>query len=61
MARRIADALRDERKEIYLGSPEKFFVRLNGLLPRLVDRALRTQLPVIQRFARQPTQGTASP
>lgn len=61
VARRIADALRDERKEIYLGRPEKFFVRLNGLLPRLVDRALRKQLPVIQRFARQPTQGTASP
>jgi len=27
-------------------------VRLNGLLPRLVDQALRKQLPVIKRFAR---------
>ena len=34
------------------GWPEKLFVRLNGLLPRLVDQALRKQLPVIKRFAR---------
>lgn len=59
VARQIVDALRDEPKELYLGSPEKFFVRLNGLLPRLVDRALRKQLPVIQRFARQTHPGTA--
>jgi hypothetical protein len=35
-----------------LGWPEKFFVRLNSLLPRVVDQALRKQLPIIQRFAR---------
>lgn len=39
--------------ERYLGWPEKLFVRLNALLPRLVDGALRKQLPVIQRFARK--------
>jgi len=26
-------------------------VRLNGILPRLVDQALRKQLPVVKRFA----------
>ena len=36
----------------YLGWPEKFFVRLNALLPGLVDGAVRKQLPVIKRFAR---------
>ncbi|MBV1932295.1 MAG: SDR family oxidoreductase [Porticoccaceae bacterium] len=35
----------------YLGWPEKFFVRLNGLLPKLVDKALFKQLPIIRRFA----------
>lgn len=45
-------AIEQEREEQYFGWPEKLFVRLNGLLPRLVDQALRKQLPVIQRFAR---------
>ncbi|MBU1458221.1 MAG: short chain dehydrogenase, partial [Gammaproteobacteria bacterium] len=52
VARQIVHAIATERKELYLGWPEKLFVRLNGLLPRLVDQALRKQLPVIKRFAR---------
>ncbi len=52
VARQIAHAITAEREELYLGWPEKLFVRLNGLLPRLVDQALRKQLPVIKRFAR---------
>ncbi|MCL1124354.1 SDR family oxidoreductase [Shewanella surugensis] len=34
----------------YLGWPEKLFVRLNSLFPRLVDKALLKQLPIIRRF-----------
>ncbi|MFP5461701.1 MAG: SDR family oxidoreductase [Gammaproteobacteria bacterium] len=52
VAERIVDAIRREREELYIGWPEKIFVRLNGLLPRVVDQALRKQLPVVQRFAR---------
>ena len=52
VAREIASVIEDEREERYLGWPEKLFVRLNALLPRAVDRALRKQLPVIKRFAR---------
>lgn len=37
-----------------IGWPEKFFVKLNALLPGLVDRALRGQLAVIRTFARRP-------
>ncbi|MYM64917.1 SDR family oxidoreductase [Pseudomaricurvus sp. HS19] len=37
----------------YLGWPEKLFVRLNGLLPTLVDKSLFKQLPVIKQFAGQ--------
>ncbi|MCL7461567.1 SDR family oxidoreductase [Pseudomonas sp. NW5] len=52
VAAQVLEAIAHERKERYLGWPEKLFVRLNALLPRLVDRALRKQLPIIQRFAR---------
>jgi short-subunit dehydrogenase len=52
VAASIVAALRNERSESFLGWPEKFFVRLNSLLPRLVDQALRKQLPIIKRFAR---------
>jgi short-subunit dehydrogenase len=40
------------RASRFLGWPEKLFVRLNALLPRLVDKVLRKQLPLIRRFAR---------
>jgi len=52
VAMQVLEAIRKEREELYLGWPEKFFVKLNGLLPRLVDQSLRKQLPVIQRFAK---------
>ena len=48
----VVAAIGREREELYLGWPEKLFVRLNSLLPRVVDQALRKQLPIIQRFAR---------
>lgn len=38
-------------RSIYLGWPEKLFVRINALAPRLVDGALRKQLATIKRFA----------
>lgn len=39
-ARRIVSAINARRRDVYLGFPESFFVRLNALLPGLVDRAL---------------------
>lgn len=53
VARRIVDAIERDRKEVYLGFPESFFVRLNGLLPRLVDRALQRQNDVMRGFLPQ--------
>ncbi len=41
VAEKIIQAIKDERKDVFLGFPEKFFVRLNALLPRLVDGALQ--------------------
>lgn len=52
VAQRLVKALHDDRPHSYfLGWPEAFFVRLNALLPKLVDNALLKQLPVIRRFA----------
>ncbi|MDH1443047.1 SDR family oxidoreductase [Pseudomonas sp. GD03721] len=52
VAEQLLDAIGREQEERHLGWPERLFVRLNGLLPRVVDQALRKQLPIIQRFAR---------
>lgn len=51
VARAVLDAVQNQRSELYLGWPEKLFVRLNGMLPSLVDRALRKQLPLIRRYS----------
>ncbi|BCO12678.1 short chain dehydrogenase [Aeromonas hydrophila] len=45
-------ALCNETRRSWLGWPEKLFVRLNGLLPGLVDWALAKQKPIIERYAR---------
>lgn len=52
VAARIVEAIRRDREELYIGWPERLFVRLNSLVPRTVDQALRRQLPVVQRYAR---------
>jgi short-subunit dehydrogenase len=51
VARAACDMLEHGRVEAVLGWPEKLFVRINALLPRLVDGSLRRQLPVIRRHA----------
>jgi short-subunit dehydrogenase len=53
---RVAAAVRrmleTGQPEAVIGWPEKLFVRINSILPRLVDRSLARQLPVIrQRLA----------
>ncbi|WP_293372860.1 SDR family NAD(P)-dependent oxidoreductase [Phenylobacterium sp.] len=40
VAHRIVDVVAARKREAYLGFPESLFVRLNALLPGLVDRAL---------------------
>ena len=42
-----------------IGWPEKFFARLNAILPGLVDGAIVRQLPVIRRHARDQTASQA--
>ncbi|MBU4434860.1 MAG: SDR family NAD(P)-dependent oxidoreductase [Alphaproteobacteria bacterium] len=40
IARRIVEAIRRRKKDVYFGFPESLFVRLNAIFPQLVDRAL---------------------
>jgi len=40
IADRIVAAIRRRRKDVYIGFPEQIFVRLNAVLPRLVDAAV---------------------
>ncbi|HSQ70592.1 MAG TPA: SDR family oxidoreductase [Steroidobacteraceae bacterium] len=51
VAAALCDMLESGRNAAVLGWPEKLFARLNAVLPGLVDRALRKQLPVIRRYA----------
>jgi short-subunit dehydrogenase len=39
-ARQIVKAIRARKKDVYIGFPESFFVRVNALMPRMVDAAL---------------------
>lgn len=50
VAQALLRQLRTEQPMLVVGRPERFFVRLNALLPGLVDRAIRRQLPTIRRF-----------
>jgi len=52
VARAVIKAVQRSVNDLYLGWPEKIFVRLNGVLPSVVDRALNKQLPLIQHFSR---------
>jgi short-subunit dehydrogenase len=51
VAQAIVRAIEAERKECYIGQPESFFARLNGILPRLVDIGLKEKTRVAHGFA----------
>jgi short-subunit dehydrogenase len=53
VAEQVLLSMRKKRSRAYLGWPEKLFVRINGLFPRLVDRAIAKQLPTIERIVRK--------
>jgi short-subunit dehydrogenase len=54
VASAVIHAIAGDRRDLYLGWPERFFMRLNSLLPNLVDRGLRKQLPLIRRLSHKP-------
>jgi short-subunit dehydrogenase len=50
VAAQLIAAMKRDQRRCFLGWPEKLLVAINGVLPRLVDRAMLKQLPVIRRF-----------
>ncbi|MCO5365429.1 SDR family oxidoreductase [Pseudomonas alliivorans] len=51
VAQAVVHAIAGDRRDVYLGWPERFFVGLNSLVPMLVDRGLRKHLPLIRRLS----------
>lgn len=51
VAAAIVDALERDRPRIQMGLAEKVFVRVNAVLPALVDKAMSGKLSTIQRHA----------
>jgi short-subunit dehydrogenase len=47
----IVRVLREERRELLLGLPERVFAKINALFPSVVDRSLRRQLAIVRRHA----------
>ncbi len=48
----IVESICSDMDEAYIGWPEKFFVRLNALLPRVVDSGVSKQNRQAQQFVR---------
>ena len=51
VAKELVALLEHPSRERLLGMPEALFARLNQIVPALVERALRRQLPTIRRYA----------
>ncbi|ATX82254.1 Short-chain dehydrogenase [Mariprofundus ferrinatatus] len=49
---KIIAAIENDRKDVYLGFPESLFVRINGLLPRIVDGSLAAKDRIARKFAK---------
>lgn len=50
VAKIIANAIEQQRKEILIGQPEGFFAKLNGLLPRVVDKGMKQKTRIAREF-----------
>jgi len=61
VAAAVIHAIASNQRELYLGWPERFFVRLNSLLPMVVDRGLRKHLPLIRRLSNTPFEEKPKP
>jgi short-subunit dehydrogenase len=53
VAAQVLIAIESRKAETYIGWPEKLFVKINQLIPKIIDDALHKQLPVITRFSQQ--------
>jgi short-subunit dehydrogenase len=51
VAQELVSLIRSKCSAAVIGWPEKLFVKINGLLPGVVDRAIRKQRPIIESYA----------
>ena len=50
IAKKVVHAIVKNKKEAYFGFPESIFVRINSILPRLVDKALSGQTRIMKQY-----------
>ncbi len=50
VAKQIVTAIENEKNELFIGFPEKFFARINGLFPTLIDFGTAKQSALIKEF-----------
>jgi short-subunit dehydrogenase len=50
VAQQIINAIEASKNEVYLGWPERLFTKVNRIIPSIVDKALKKQLPIIQKY-----------
>ena len=53
VARSVVAAIERDGRDSYLGWPEKLFVRINSILPRIVDQPLMKQVAQMRPFANE--------
>lgn len=51
VAEQIVRAIESDAKEYFIGQPESFFARLNGIFPRLVDGGLLKNTRIARKYA----------
>ena len=51
VAQTLITMLKKNQQTVYMGWPEKLFVKINSIFPKLVDHALRSKLSIIRNFA----------
>jgi len=49
---KIIEAIESDRKDVYLGFPESLFVRINAILPRIVDNSVAAKNRIARKFAK---------
>ena len=50
VAEEIIKAIEASKNELYLGWPERLITKVNRIIPSIVDKALKKQLPIIQKY-----------
>lgn len=53
VAQKVMYAIEKQKSETFIGWPEKLFVKINSLFPRILDFALSKQLIIYKKFAKE--------